>query len=260
MARRPLDGRRIVVTRRTGQAGTLVALLGERGAEVIEVPAIEISAAKDTAPLDSALQGLDRYDWIVFTSPNAVNAVLGRLLVLGLHPQLGAAGPRLASVGPATTSALGKAFPSDRVSVEAEEAFRAGGLAERFRSERLAGARVLLPASSRARDELAEALAAQGARVDQVVAYETVEPADLAERVRRCVDAGFDLVAFASPSAVSAFAAAAAERAAGLPAVVIGPTTAEAARALGFDVRGVAEPSTVEGLAAAAERALTASY
>jgi uroporphyrinogen-III synthase len=254
-----LAGRRIVVTRRPGQSDTLAALLGERGAEVIEVPAIEIVAAKDTAPLDRALRTL-RYDWIVFTSPNAVNAVLGRMVVLGLEPRLCAAGPRLASVGPATSSALRSAFPRDPVSLEAEDAFRAGGLAERFRRERLAGARLLLPASSRARDELAEALAAQGAEVDRVVAYETIEPPDLARRVGACLDAGFDLVAFASPSAAGAFAAAAGGRAVGLPAVVIGPTTAEAARALGFEVKAVAQPSTIEGLVAAAERALTASY
>jgi uroporphyrinogen-III synthase len=92
--------------------------------------------------------------------------------------------------------------------------------------------------------------------VDVGVAYATVEPPDLAARAAAALAEGFDLLAFASPSAVESFAHAAGERARGLPAVAIGPTTAEAARAAGFEVRAVARPSTAEGLAAAAETAL----
>ena len=83
-----------------------------------------------------------------------------------------------------------------------------------------------------------------------------MEPADLGRRVDACLAEGFDLLAFASPSAVDGFARAAGERARGLPAVAIGPTTAVAARAAGFEVRAVAQPSTAEGLVAAALEAL----
>ncbi len=252
-----LAGRRIVVTRRAGQASTLVRLLEERGAEVVEVPAIEIAPAADTAPLDEALRVLARFQWLVFTSANAVEAVAARLAALDLPPALTAHGPRLASVGPATTAALQKAFPADLVALQPARAFRAAELAQAFAGQNLAQARVLVPCSSRARDELARGLRGFGADVVAPVAYETVEPADLGERVARCIEEGFDLALFASPSAVEAFAQAAGPRVLGLKAVAIGPTTAEAARAAGLDLRGIAAPSTAEGLVAAAEQALT---
>lgn len=252
-----LAGRRIVLTRRAGQASALARLFEERGASVVEVPAIEVAPPADSGPLDEALRSLERYAWLVFTSANAVNAVLGRLAMLGLEPRLGARGPRLASVGPATTTALRSAFPADRVALEPAGEFRAAGLLTAFTREALApGAQLLVPTSSRAKDELATGLRALGARVDVVVAYETVEPADLRERVEACLRSSFDLLAFASPSAVDGFVAAAGERSRGLPAVVIGPTTAQAARTAGLQVRAVAQPSTAEGLVAAAEAAL----
>jgi uroporphyrinogen III methyltransferase/synthase len=251
-----LVGRRIVVTRRAGQSAALRRLFEERGATVIEVPAIEIVGPAEVEPLDDALRELERYAWVVFTSANAVNAVLGRLAVLGLEPRLGARGPKLSSVGPSTTAALRSAFPADRVALEPAGDFRAAGLVRAFGDEQIAGARVLLPSSSRAREELAAGLRSLGAQVDAVVAYETVEPPDLRQRVEDCLASGFDLVAFASPSAVDAFVSAAGPRAQGLPSVVIGPTTAQAALAAGLDVKAIAQPATAEGLLAAAEAAL----
>lgn len=251
-----LAGRRIVVTRRAGQSRKLVELLQERRAQVVEVPAIEVVPPADSSPLDEALRALGRFRWLVFTSANAVEAVAARLLALGLPGTLASHGAKLACVGPATTAALRRAFPDDPVALEPARGFRAAGLARLFAGQDLAGARVLLPCSSRARDELARELAALGAEVVAPIAYETVEPGDLAPRVTRCIDQGFDLALFASPSAVEAFAGAAGERGLGLPAVAIGPTTAEAARAAGLDLRATADPSTAEGLVAAAERAL----
>ena len=90
-----------------------------------------------------------------------------------------------------------------------------------------------------------------------VAAYSTVEPPGLGPAVAACLDQGFDLALFASPSAVEVFVRAAGERARGLAVAVIGPTTEAAARAAGLDVRGVASPSTVEALVSAAERALS---
>ena len=92
-----------------------------------------------------------------------------------------------------------------------------------------------------------------------VAAYSVVEPPALGEAVLRCLDEGFDLALFASPSSVEAFAQAAGDRSRGVPVAVIGPTTEAAARAARFDVRGVASTSTVEGLVAAAEHALGGS-
>lgn len=251
-----LEGRRIVVTRRAGQAAGLVERLRERGATVLEVPAIEILPPEDPGPLDAALGGLDQYDWIVLTSPNAVAAVLTRLTVLGLYPRLSERA-KLASVGPATTIALRSSFPEDKVALEPRE-YRADGLVAAFAQRNMAGKRVLLPTSTAARDTLAEGLRRQGAEVDVVAAYATVEPAGLDAAVARCLEGGFDLALFASPSAVEAFARAAGARASGLPAAVIGPTTEATAVALGLEVRGVASPSTLEALVATAERLLAA--
>jgi uroporphyrinogen III methyltransferase / synthase len=251
-----LQGRRLVVTRQKSQAASLVARLEALGASVIEVPAIEIVSPPDLGPLDKALEALDDYDWVVLTSANAVNAVLSRLTVLGLFPKLSGRTRRIASVGPATTAALRASFPEDRTVLEPKTDFRATGLVAAFEKERLKGRRVLVPASTEAREELATGLRALGAVVDVVAAYATVEPAGLAATVARCLDQGFDLALFASPSAVEAFARSAGERARGLPVAVIGPTTEAAARTFGLDVRGVASPPTVEALVATAERVL----
>jgi uroporphyrinogen-III synthase len=251
-----LDGRRIVVTRRKGQAGSLVERLRELGATVVEVPAIEITPPADLGPLDAALGELESYDWVVVTSPNTVAALLSRLTVQGLFPRLSGERTKLASVGPATTVALRASFPQDKVALEPMQDYRAEGLLAAFADRDLAGRRVLLPTSTAGRGELPEGLRARGARVDVVLAYATVEPDGLQGAVAGCLEEGFDLALFASPSAVEAFARAAGDRASGRPVAVIGPTTEAAARAAGFQVLGRAAPATLEALVETAERVL----
>jgi uroporphyrinogen-III synthase len=248
-----LAGRRIVVTRRPDQTSSLVRLLRERGAVVLEVPATRIAPAEDPGPLEAALADLARFDWVVFTSANAVTAVRDRLAVLGRPARLGI---RIASVGAATTRAIREAFPDDPVALEPESDYRAAGLLRAFASAECAGTAVLVPASSRAREELPSGLRALGAEVTVVAAYATLEPPGLVPAVGRCLREGFDAATFAAPSAVEAFASAAAGGAEGLPAVVIGPTTEAAARAAGLRVLATASPSTAEGLVAALERVL----
>jgi len=251
-----LAGRRIVVTRRPGQASRLIGLLRERGAAVAEVPATAIGPPEDPRPLDAALRDIERFDWVVLTSANAVTAVRDRLASLGLPGRLGTGDLGIASVGSATTRAIGEAFPDDTVELEPESDYRAAGLLRAFEAVGCGGAAVLVPASSRAREELPSGLRALGAEVTVVEAYATIEPSGLREAVARCLREGFDAVTFAAPSAVEAFASAGAARAAGLPAVVIGPTTEAAARAAHFRVLATASPSTTEGLVAALERVL----
>jgi len=254
-----LTGRRIVVTRRPGQSSALVQALRDRGADVIEVPAIETAPCEDPGPLDEALGRLEGYDWIAFTSANAVQAVRDRLGALGLAPAIGRRGPRIAVVGASTREALRLAFPEDAAALDPAGDPGAAGLLRAFARTGCAGGRVLLPSSSRARDELPRGLRGLGATVDVVEAYRTLEPAGLAEAVTHCLDKGFDVVTFASPSAVEGFVVAAGARGTGIPAVVIGPTTEAAARAAALDVRAVAHPSTAEGLVAAVERLFAAA-
>lgn len=209
------------------------------------MPAIEVVPPQDPAPLDGALRALAGFDWIVFTSANAVRAVRERIQA----PLPG--GVRIASVGTATTDAIHRSFPGVEVSLEPSEEFRAEGLLEAFAGVDLAGRGVLLPLSDRARDVLAAGLTERGARVTTVVAYRTVTPSGLAARLRQELERGLDLLSFASPSAVEGFVSAAGG--VGVPAAVIGPVTEAAARDAGLSVVVVARPATAEGLVAAIE-------
>jgi len=248
---KPLQDRRILVTRRSEQSGSLVAALSARGATVLEVPLIAHEPPADVGPLDDALGRLARFDWMAFTSANAVEAVAARLARLGAPLP---ATVRLASVGPTTAQAIVEHFPGWRPDLQPTSEFRAEGLVESFRSVDLAGRRVLLPVSDRARDTLAAGLRAQGAVVETVVAYCTVTPDDARARLERVVAEGIDLVVLASPSAVEGLMAALGARARRLAVAVIGPVTEQAARESGLDVRAVASTATAQGLAEAAER------
>lgn len=249
----PLHGRRILVTRRPEQSSGLAGALRERGATVIEVALIAVAPPLDPAPLDAALRRLEDYDWIAFTSANAVRAVADRVRTLGLTPRF----PRGASVGPATTEAIDESLPACAVEMEPLADFRAEGLLSAFRDEQIRGRRFLLPVSDKAREVLADGLAARGAAaVDRVVAYRTVVPSHAGPALGSALAAGIDVVTFASPSAVESFVELAPAGRGDLRVAVIGPVTEARARALGLHVIVVAEPSTAEGLADSLSRAL----
>jgi uroporphyrinogen-III synthase len=239
-----LDGVRVLVTRRPEQADELTRRLAALGASVTEVAAVAVEPPADPRPLMAALGRIEGYDWLVLTSANAVGAVSRALgsLARGL-PR----GVRIASVGPATAVAVREAFSREPDLVPGSE-FRGEGLAEAFAGTAVAGRRMVLPTSDRARDVVASALRDRGAIVDVVGAYRTVAPADLAQRLAAALDAGIDVLTFASPSAVENVVAASGGRLVGLAAAVIGPVTERAARAAGLRVVAVASPSTVEGL------------
>jgi uroporphyrinogen-III synthase len=236
--------RRVLVTRRWPE---LVAKLAAAGIVAVEVPAIETAPPADTTALDAALHRLSGYDWLVFTSANAVEAVVTRLGRLRLPPPTGVS---LASVGPATSHAIESAWPGVRVEVQPESDFRAAALVEAFAGRALRGRRFLLPVSDRAADTVERALVAGGARVDRVVAYRTMS-AMRPDRLRAEMAAGIGGVVFASPSAVDSFRSAAGREASSIPAVCIGPTTTDAAHAAGLAVAAVAPQATVDGVAEA---------
>ena len=252
----PLSGRRILVTRRREQSGSLAQQLSELGATVLTLPAIEIALPENRAELDLALRNIASYDWVVFTSANAVQAVARRLAGLGLDD--GALGRTVAaaSVGPTTSDAFREAFPGAEPRLQPASDFRAEGLADAFSQENVGGQRFLLPTSDRARETLPRALRALGAEVDVVTAYRTVAPEGLRERLAEELRRGVDLIAFASPSAVENLVAAAGEVVRGLPAAVMGPVTEAAARAAGLEIKVVAYPSTAQGLVSAIEARL----
>jgi uroporphyrinogen-III synthase len=225
------------------------------------VPAIATRPVADPAALDAALRELAvaRYDWLVFTSANAVESVASRCRALGVAPPPAV---RIASVGPATTGAIQEAWPAAAVAIQPVEDFRGAGLVEAFAraggstDAALAGSRILLPVSDRARDTVETGLTALGAHVDRVVAYETA-PVSSGEGLREALQRRLDAIVFASPSAVEAFHEAAGGTAERVPVVAMGPTTAEAAHAAGMSVHAVAQPSTTEGVAEALLRMLS---
>jgi uroporphyrinogen-III synthase len=244
---RPLAGRRILVTRRPEQAGSLVEGLQQRGAEVVLVPLIAVVAPEEPGPLDQALAQLARYDWLVFTSANTVEAVRDRLEARGLPVALPQAA-RIAVVGPSTAAALEAQFPGAAVALQPASQFRAEGLLEAFAGTDLSGLRILLPLSDRARDTLAQGLRRSGALVDAPIAYRTLSADSARDALEKALAEGLDFVTLASPSAVDAFVAAAGGHGSAVAAAVMGPITERAAREAGLDVRVVASPATVEGL------------
>jgi uroporphyrinogen III methyltransferase/synthase len=234
--RRPLFGRRIVVTRARAQASELLSRLHDLGAETIELPSISIVDPSDGgAALRAAAGAASTYDWVIFTSANAVSRFVP---LLRDARSLGTA--KVAAIGPGTAERLSDAnIAADLV----PERFVAESLLDAFPT---GPGRVLLPRAAVARDVLPEGLEAKGWAVDVVEAYRTEQaaPDPVALEAARHGDA----ITFTSSSTVTNYLAAAGLDA--LPPVVacIGPVTAETARSAGIDVTIEAEIHTVEGL------------
>src|ERR1700680_651178 len=139
---RPLEGKRIVVTRAIEQARDLMARLQNMGAIVLLFPAVSFSEPSDTAELDRTILSLGEFDWILFTSANAVRFFSGRCRKLGVEPSQDGT-YRCAAVGPATASAVAaEGFPVDHVAQE----FLGAALAREL-SESISGKKIVLPRS-----------------------------------------------------------------------------------------------------------------
>ncbi len=235
--RKPLFGRRIVVTRPRAQAAGFIDALAAAGADVLPCPTIEIVAPASWAPLDAAVARIEAYDWIVLTSVNGVAMFFARLHaqrrdVRALHRA------RVAAVGPETAAAL--AAHGQLVDVVPQE-FRAEGVAAAMRAAGIAGAHILLPRAAGAREILPALLREAGAQVDEVASYRTAAPrTDMREVCDLLAAGAVDLVTFTSSSTVRQFLALLGDGARELLRDVaigcIGPITADTARAAGLRV------------------------
>jgi uroporphyrinogen-III synthase len=255
----PLTGRRILVTRARHQAGRLADELRARGAEVLEVPSIEIAPPESYEPLDRALQNISQYQWLIATSANAVGTLRARMEVLGLTAKA-CAHLRIAAIGSATAQALvalgltPAITPPEYVAESLVEAIGA----------RTRGQRVLLARAAVARDVIPDTLRAQGTRVDVVDAYRTVVPADSVTIIRQIFGEGFtpDAATFTSSSTVANFLGLLREAGVAAPAslraVSIGPITSRTLREHGWEPAAEAEPHDLAGLVDAVVRALHA--
>jgi uroporphyrinogen III methyltransferase/synthase len=241
--RRPLFGWTVVVTRARSQASTLVGRLRSAGAGTVELPVISVTEAADgAAALRAAAERLDRYEWVVFTSANAVEALMG--LVRDARA-FGTA--RVAAIGPGTADALASwRLAADLV----PERFVAEGLLEVFPDPAAAGSagggRVLLPRAAEARDVLPKGLRAKGWQVDVVEAYRTGRLRPSGEALAAVRSA--QVVTFTSSSTVTGFLEVVDHG--DVPPIVacIGPVTADTARSLGLSVDVVAGTHTIDGL------------
>lgn len=247
----------MVVTRPRSKAGGMMAALRRRGAQVILAPSVRIAPPERPEPFLRALTRLDGFDWVVLTSASALEAVRWARDADGGAAPFPARPRRLAVVGPSTAKAAAELGWS--VDLMPDE-YTGEALLEALEREvrPLGGSTMLLPLAEAARDVLPEGLRARGARVTRVTAYRTVPagPEQHAE-LRRALDRGaVDLLTFTSPSTAERLLEGVGPDVLSVPAAVIGPVTARAARALGFRIAAVAEEHTVQGLVSAAERAL----
>ncbi len=242
--RLPLFGQQIVVTRAREQAGALSALLHHLGAEVVELPMIEIQPAADYAALDNAISHLRDYGWLIFTSANGVRFFLERLDRSKLD--LRAIEGRICAIGPATRDALERFHL--KVDCMASE-YVAEGLLEALAAYDLTDARVLIARAAVARDLLPTELARRGARVEVVDAYRTGAPPDLGQRAAGVLSRKPDWVTFASSSTVKNLVnAVGAEALREVKCASIGPVTSATLRQNGIPVAVEASAYTVPGL------------
>jgi uroporphyrinogen III methyltransferase/synthase len=272
---RPLAGLTVLVPRARDQAGGFSGLLRARGAVALEVPTIEIHPVASTAELDRAVVDLaaGRFDWVVLTSVNGVAALRGRVEALGHDPatlRLARSGPAgadrlpprvgVAVVGPATEAALsGWGVAPDLVAEPATTEALGRAFPARSSGTAPGPGVVLLARADLANPELGRALRAKGWRTAEVVAYHTVPVRALDPAARRRLDGGgVDWVAFTAASTVEGFLRGyGGPPPPGVQVAAIGPVTAEAARSAGMRVAATAAEHTIPGLVAAIEQAVS---
>ena len=235
-----LDGKLVVVTRALHQSAGFVGLLKDLGARVAHFPVIAIAPPADWGRADEAIRHLYRYDWLIFTSANAVDAFFGR----ASREQLEHLIARIAVVGPATAQALERHHRSADLMADDHVA---EGLIAAFARMEVNRLHMLLPRAASARDVLPDALGERGAAVDVVEVYRNTLPA-----TREPFPANPDWVTFTSASTVKNLLALVPRDAfAGAKLASIGPETSAALRQHQMTVTVEARPSTQEALAAA---------
>ena len=247
---RPLMGLRIVVTRAREQASELVERLSDLGAECLECPTITVVPPDDFKPLDTAIQNLSTYEWLIFTSVNGVNFFFNRLYEKNKDVRA-LRNINTAVIGPATAKRL---FDFGLQSDIVPDSYRAESIIKAFADKDINGKKILLPRAKEARPILPIELTRMGAVVDEVTAYCTRSVQDQADLLlKRLKERTIDLITFTSSSTVKNFHALLPPEdlqslMQGVTVASIGPITADTARNLGFDIHIIAESYTIPGL------------
>jgi uroporphyrinogen III methyltransferase / synthase len=246
LERRPLHGRRVVVTRARAQASGLAATLRELGAAVVELPAIRIEPRTESEPVRAAIAAIEEYSLICLTSPNGVRILFEALTAAGKDTRA-LANAAIAAIGAGTARELAAhGIGADVV----PERFVAEALLEALTAVEVKERVVLVARASEARDVLPAELRERGAEVDVVALYETVRERPDPDAVAAAQ--GADYVTFTSSSTVRNLVEALGDRfPTGARVVSIGPVTSETARELGLRVDVEAERHDIDGLLAA---------
>ncbi|OQY55316.1 MAG: uroporphyrinogen-III C-methyltransferase [Desulfobacteraceae bacterium 4572_88] len=255
---RPLMGKRIVVTRAREQASDLVQQLSDLGADCLECPTIKVTPPYDWAKLDTAIDNLSAYHWIVFTSVNGVKFFFQRLFERGkdvraLHHL------RTAAIGPVTAKRLlDFGLNSDIL----PENYRAEAVVAAFENEDVRGKNILLPRAKEARPILPVELGKMGANVDEIATYHTRQASENADvLIENLRSRAIDMVTFTSSSTVKNFKSLLPADGTDLETLMqgvtvasIGPITSDTAKELGFEVHITAESFTIPGLCEAIQQ------
>lgn len=248
--RKPLFGRKIVVTRARAQISDLAELLESYGAQVIQFPTIEIQPINDNTALDAAIAQLAKYNWIIFTSVNAVEIFYCHLLKRGGDARL-FGNARVCAVGSKTVGAL------DKIGVRTDFVpSRSHSEAIAAELESVAGQNILVPRAKIASHELPDGLRKRGAIVDVIPIYDTVKAgAERREEIEaKLLDGMIDMVTFTSASAITNFVEMFNRHPPpalldNVHTAVIGPSTASTAQRRGLRVDVIARETTIENLA-----------
>jgi len=253
--KRPLCGKKIVVTRAAEQAGEFSAKLAARGATVLECPTIRLVEPESWQLLDLAIHELPGYDWLVLTSVNAVRYFFQRLDALGLDARA-LAGCRICAVGPKTAAEV-RSFGVKPELVPTD--YKAEGVADEFSRLDMQGSRVLFPRADKARDLIPSELKRMGAHVDSPVAYRNIFPERLPPETLFALEKrSVDCITFTSSSTVQNLAAMLGEEMMldmlkGVVVASIGPITSKSCRDLGLKVDIEPQSYTMDALVEALE-------
>lgn len=247
---RPLFGKRILVTRPEDQAADFIRALSEFGAQCLLFPTIKIIPPATWEGLDGAIEGLSRYDWILFTSVNGVKYFFERLLVASKDVRH-LKGIKIGVIGPKTTAALmDRGISPDMI----PDRYWAEGIVEALERYPIERKRILLPRPAIARDYMPKELKSLGAIVDVVEAYQTVQLEYSQDQLGELFNNGrIDMITFTSPSTVTNFLAlfegtSIYEEISKTEVACIGPITAQKATEVGLKVTIVPDEYTVDAL------------
>ena len=256
--KRPLFSKRVVVTRTRDQASELVNMLENYGAECIEYPTISLEPVDSYEILDRALEDIETFHWILFTSINAVDYFFKRLFELGRDVR-DLKGPKVAAVGKVTAEALaGRGIKADLL----PEEFTGEGLAETLINDGVAGLNILIPRALKAREILPQRLSGAGAEVTLAPVYQNILPQSsagekLKDDLRRALEEkSVEMVTFTSSSTVKNFMTLLdisgpeelQKLITGVAVAAIGPITAKTAESYGLTVDVQPAEYTIPGL------------